>query len=384
MTGKMSNCMQHVNLESSTYAKTQINDMSNSIALLSNKATNFQSVLWSEQTNPTIHKKKSERNDSTDIPQLQCLKLNLHNPSRTLNTDIKIVSVITPPPHTKSCNLSKTSVAPNSHFRVHQLKRSGPTRLNKFVRRLHEMLLSEQNAGIVEWRKGLLVLHSTDVFTKQILPKYFGTKNFKTFRRQLNYYGFVHVRSFSATGSTTTALWVNQDLAKRGTKSISSVLMLKRVEPSDASKTAEGRRVRKEAAASTVEDIGINTHTMHLDQIRLLASRDDEKNDFTGNFSEVNAKNSSTIFNCQVSQIGTVSTMSNTSSRGSKSPSTIPASIDVIYTCSSAPDGTTANVASSQLVLPPQSRGILCTVDDEDNTTDSAANLLMMLSRSAY
>jgi hypothetical protein len=143
-----------------------------------------------------------------------------------------------------------------------------PLRLNKFVKRLHDMLVAEKESGIVEWQKGLLVLHSTDAFTKKVLPKYFNTKNFKTFRRQLNYYGFVHVRSFSATGTTTTALWVNQELAKYGSQSISSVLMLKRVEPSESAKTAEGRRVRKEEAVSTVEDIGINTRSLQLDQIR--------------------------------------------------------------------------------------------------------------------
>lgn len=164
-------------------------------------------------------------------------------------------------------------------------KRTGPTRLNKFVRRLHDMLETEKDSGIVEWRKGLLVLHSTAVFAKKILPKYFNTQNFKTFRRQLNYYGFVHVRSFSTTGSSTTALWVNQDLAKRGTSSISSVLLLKRVEPCDESKTAEGRRLRKEEATHTIEDIGINAHTLQMEQIRQFATNateisDDDNNDY--------------------------------------------------------------------------------------------------------
>ena len=143
-----------------------------------------------------------------------------------------------------------------------------PIRLNKFVRRLHDMLQSERNSGIVEWCKGLLILHSTDTFAKKILPKYFNTRNFKTFRRQLNYYGFVHVRSFSTTGSTTTALWVNQDLAKHGTDSISSVLLLKRVEPCEAAKTAEGRRLRKEEAAHAVEDIGITNRTLHAEHMQ--------------------------------------------------------------------------------------------------------------------
>jgi Heat shock transcription factor len=162
---------------------------------------------------------------------------------------------------------------------VSTAKRSGPTRLNKFVRRLHDMLETEKDSGIVEWRKGLLVLHSTAAFAKKILPKYFNTQNFKTFRRQLNYYGFVHVRSFSTTGTSTTALWVNQDLAKRGTSSISSVLLLKRVEPCDESKTAEGRRLRKEEATHTIEDIGINAHSLQMEQIRQLATRGTEISD---------------------------------------------------------------------------------------------------------
>jgi hypothetical protein len=64
-------------------------------------------------------------------------------------------------------------------------------RLNKFVRRLHDMLIAERGRGVVEWRRGLLILHSIkSVFSEEILPK-----NFKTFRRQLNYYGaLIHNR----------------------------------------------------------------------------------------------------------------------------------------------------------------------------------------------
>lgn len=84
----------------------------------------------------------------------------------------------------------------------------------------------------------------------------------------------MHVRSFSTTGSTTTALWVNRDLANRGTAEISSVLMLKRVEPCEAAKTVEGRRVRKEMAIFTVEeDIGVSPKSIQLEQIQSLASR---------------------------------------------------------------------------------------------------------------
>jgi hypothetical protein len=140
-------------------------------------------------------------------------------------------------------------------------------RLNKFVRRLHDMLTAEHEGGVVEWRRGLLVLHNIGEFTKTVLPQYFNTRNFKTFRRQLNYYGFVHVRSFAASGTTTTALWVNQELADTGDDTITSVLRLKRVEPNEASKTPEGRRVRKNEAACSVEVDEIVGKTHHVSPI---------------------------------------------------------------------------------------------------------------------
>lgn len=136
------------------------------------------------------------------------------------------------------------------------------------------MLQAEKDGGIIEWRKGLLVLHSTADFAKNILPKFFNTRNFKTFRRQLNYYGFVHVRSFSTAAASTTALWVNQELAESGSADIASVLTLKRVEPCELQKTAEGRRQRKEMAMHTVEeDLKIDPKTLQLEQIQSLARR---------------------------------------------------------------------------------------------------------------
>jgi hypothetical protein len=87
----------------------------------------------------------------------------------------------------------------------------------------------------------------------------------------------VHVRSFSTTGSSTTALWVNRALAKDGMDDISAVLSLKRVEPCEGAKTAEGRRHRKEMAISTVEDdIGVSAKSLQLEQIRSMTLQDDE------------------------------------------------------------------------------------------------------------
>jgi HSF-type DNA-binding len=144
------------------------------------------------------------------------------------------------------------------------------------------MLCGEKSSGVVQWRRGLLILLDTKLFAKQILPKYFNTRNFKTFRRQLNYYGFVHVRSYSNTGTkSTTALWVNQELATgnvEGQKnrldldSVASVLYLKRVEPCDSVKTSEGRRVRKELAMTTIEgDLGVSPQTLQLQQLYVLS-----------------------------------------------------------------------------------------------------------------
>jgi hypothetical protein len=98
------------------------------------------------------------------------------------------------------------------------------------------------------------------------------------FTSQLNYYGFVHVRSFSATGSSTTALWINQELAQNEVNDdISAVLKLRRVEPCETAKTVEGRRQRKELAIHTVEeDIGLDAKKLQMDQIRSMAIRGEE------------------------------------------------------------------------------------------------------------
>lgn len=163
-------------------------------------------------------------------------------------------------------------------------KKSNASRLNKFVRRLHDMLCTERNTGLVQWRRGLLVLLDTKAFAKDILPKYFNTRNFKTFRRQLNYYGFVHVRSYIASSGnkSTTALWVNQELAtgkmsgdsgdsESDLESVSSVLQLKRVDAGESVKTSEGRRERKELALSTIEDdLGVSAQFIALHQLHTL------------------------------------------------------------------------------------------------------------------
>mmetsp|Transcript_22261 Transcript_22261/g.27293 ORF Transcript_22261/g.27293 Transcript_22261/m.27293 type:complete len:371 (+) Transcript_22261:160-1272(+) len=340
----------------------------NPIPIMYKNTTNFVSVFWSKQ--------------NIDVHTQPAVEINKYAYKRLAvqadhSRSIKVLPVVTPPSCSSIAEQSGSGSGSGSNgasnFKLPLAKRSGPARLNKFVRRLHDMLQSEQDSGIVEWRKGLLVLHSTDTFTKEILPTYFGTKNFKTFRRQLNYYGFVHVRSFSATGSTTTALWVNQDLARRGTKSISSVLMLKRVEPSESSKTAEGRRVRKEEAANTVEDIGISTRSIHLDQIRHLAHKGPPESEKANIIQPINATNHEIVSSIS---LPTVSICQNESMLETSNVSLLPLqnSMISVRTITESQRETTSTTSSSTST---------CTTLN-DTTTDDAANLLIMLSKSAF
>jgi len=251
-------------------------------------------------------------------------------------------------------------------------------KLNKFVRRLHDMLIKEKHSGIVEWRRGLLVLFSTDAFSKKILPRYFNTRNFKTFRRQLNYYGFVHVRSFSATGNTTTALWINQILAQdEANDDVSAVLKLRRVEPDEVAKTVEGRRLRKELAIHTVEeDIGLNSKTLKLNQIRSMAIRREDTPDRQGpSYATVGTPitflaprhKSQNYDSCSTNITSNIHQVPGSSSSSSSSGAT------TIYSSS---DEASASESSSGFVASMKKP------EDEVANTDAAASVLLMLSRS--
>ena len=133
----------------------------------------------------------------------------------------------------------------------------GALRMNKFVQRLHAAIIGEASRGTITWRSGTLILHSTSFIASEILPKYFKMSNFKTFRRQLNYYGFIHAKSYvSPSGVGTTALWVNQELANSKWNNVDSILLLKRVDASDNAKTRNGRKMRKEGAIGAIDGDG--------------------------------------------------------------------------------------------------------------------------------
>lgn len=173
----------------------------------------------------------------------------------------------------------------------------------------------------------------------------------------MNYYGFVHVRSFSATGNTTTtALWINQNLAENEVNDdISAVLKLRRVEPDEMAKTVEGRRLRKELAIHTVEeDIGLNPKTLQLDQIRSMAIR---------------GEGDAALSNSQGTNKGT---------RPSREVIHIPTDSDNSLTISVS--STHTNYGSND----DESTGsdIQSAARDEISNTDEAASVLLMLSRS--
>jgi len=73
----------------------------------------------------------------------------------------------------------------------------------QFARRLHEMIESEAKVAlvypdqsIISWSKSGLAFRIIDVegFTSTVLPKYFRTKKFSSFQRNLNLYDFSKLR----------------------------------------------------------------------------------------------------------------------------------------------------------------------------------------------
>lgn len=135
------------------------------------------------------------------------------------------------------------------------------SRLNKFVRGLHQMLLDEKGNGIIDWDKGVLILHSLDDFSEKVLPRYFNTRNFKTFRRQLNYYGFLHLKTDGSPEGS--ALWVNQELAEMDDDSVGVVLRLKRVtDPSHANNQREREAGSSSSGGNASKDKRVRRRTL--------------------------------------------------------------------------------------------------------------------------
>jgi hypothetical protein len=126
--------------------------------------------------------------------------------------------------------------------------------------------------------------------------------------------------------------------------------MLKRVEPCESAKTAEGRRLRKEEATHTVADIGVSTHDLQIEHIRQLAAKTAVSSDDESH-----------------SEMLTTSTPR------------IPAFVH----CEQDVDNESAT--SSTQIFPQSSKNEkpIFEMSSTYPTTDDAANLLMMFSKSA-
>ena len=95
----------------------------------------------------------------------------------------------------------------------------------QFARRLYEMLQSETKLAMaspdqtvfISWSDSSLAfrIHDVDGFTSSVLPKYFRTKKFSSFQRNLNLvstYRLTHSTQLhtSAVGNTTYPQWYNE------------------------------------------------------------------------------------------------------------------------------------------------------------------------------
>ena len=146
-----------------------------------------------------------------------------------------------------------------------------------------------------------------------------------------------------------------------GSSDVSSVLLLRRVEPCEAAKTAEGRRLRKEEATHTVADIGVSTRAIQAEQIRQMAvkaaesSSDDDEDHEVISFSH--APPIPSIVHCHKTTEATNFTLP---AVPAKAVSYVSSDMDV------AEEETKTEVSSTY------------------PTTDDAANLLLLFSKSAH
>jgi len=101
--------------------------------------------------------------------------------------------------------MSAIADAPSSNISTPSYPRTGKRGVpQQFARRLYEMIQSEAKLALASsdqnfficWSQSGLAFRILDVdgFTSSVLPKYFRTKKFSSFQRNLNLYGFAKVR----------------------------------------------------------------------------------------------------------------------------------------------------------------------------------------------
>ena len=75
-------------------------------------------------------------------------------------------------------------------------KKAAKSKPTSFIRKTYKMLSKSKNSEIVSWSEAgkNFIIHDQHQFTNVILPSYFKHKNFASFNRQLNMYGFHKTR----------------------------------------------------------------------------------------------------------------------------------------------------------------------------------------------
>ena len=121
----------------------------------------------------------------------------------TLHTDNKSITIMNSIQHAPSINLSSVSYPRTG-------KRGVP---QQFARRLYEMLQSETKLALespqadvlIKWSDSGLAFRIIDVkeFTSLVLPKYFRTKKFSSFQRNLNLVSRLAVAGMRSVSTNT-------------------------------------------------------------------------------------------------------------------------------------------------------------------------------------
>jgi len=158
----------------------------------------------------------------------------------------------------------------------------------QFPRRLYEMLESEtknaastsQEKVVISWSESgkAFRIFDVDSFMASILPKYFRTKKFSSFQRNLNLYGFAKVRRGPDTDMYAHPCFVRgrpESLSQLRKSTTSSRRRLSRppsTDESDAS-SSDGSLVRPMTLSPTRNFNTCDQHVLHQSRIQEVTPR---------------------------------------------------------------------------------------------------------------
>lgn len=127
------------------------------------------------------------------IPDFSCLSasapfLSSHMNVQDILSHDTVAPVCPPSPALSVASSTSSSASSASTEQNSELKRGW---VAPFLLHLHQMLRRE-SAKIIRWTEDGLAFQilNKDTLTNEVLPRYFKNKNFASFQRQLNYFGF--------------------------------------------------------------------------------------------------------------------------------------------------------------------------------------------------